>query len=96
MMICIAISFTVSNDELIALSLWPFPQILTIPKWLSVVLAFVFGGILGGGLMWGQMLTIRAELWKSQSQIQKLQAQALQQIQYGKEQSLVQSTTKKQ
>ena len=53
-MISAAISFTVSNDEFIALALWPFPQKLTMPAWLSVISAFLIGGILVGGLMWGQ------------------------------------------
>ena len=42
----LAISFTVSNDAVIALSLWPFSQILNIPTWLSVIAAFVIGGSL--------------------------------------------------
>ena len=70
----LAISFTVSNDTVIALSLWPFLQILNIPIWLSVIAAFVIGGSLGGALMWGQVLAIRAQLWRSQSQTRKLQA----------------------
>ena len=75
----LAISFTVSNDAVIALSLWPFSQILNIPIWLSVIAAFVIGGSFGGALMWGQVLAIRAQLWRSQSQIRKLQAQLEQQ-----------------
>ena len=75
----LAISFTVSNDAVIALSLWPFSQILTIPIWLSVIAAFVIGGSLGGALMWGQVLAIRAQLWRSQTQIRTLQTQLAQQ-----------------
>ena len=75
----LAISFTVSNDAVIALSLWPFSQILNIPIWLSVIAAFVIGGSLGGALMWGQVLAIRTQLWRSQSQIRKLQTQFAQQ-----------------
>ena len=75
----LAISFTVSNDAVITLSLWPFSQILNIPIWLSVIAAFVIGGSLGGALMWGQALTIRAQLWRSQTQIRKLQTQLAQQ-----------------
>ena len=75
----LAISFTVSNDAVIALSLWPLSQTLTIPIWLSVIAAFVIGGSLGGALMWGQALAIRAQLWRSQTQIRKLQMQLAQQ-----------------
>ena len=71
----LAMSVRVSNDAGIALALWPFSQILNIPIWLSVIAAFVIGGSLGGALMWGQLLAIRAQLWRSQSQIRKLQTQ---------------------
>ena len=84
----LAISFTVSNDAVIALSLWPFSQILNIPIWLSVIAAFVIGGSLGGALMWGQVLAIRAQLWRSQSQTRKLQAQLAQQAENAAEHSL--------
>jgi threonine aldolase len=43
-----------------------------------VIAAFVIGGSLGGALMWGQVLAIRAQLWRSQTQIRKLQAQLAQ------------------
>ena len=84
----LAISFTVSNDAVIALSLWPFSQILNIPIWLSVIAAFVIGGSLGGALMWGQVLAIRAQLWRSQTQIRKLQTQLAQQAENAAEHSL--------
>ena len=84
----LAISFTVSNDAVIALSLWPFSQMLTIPIWLSVITAFVIGGSLGGALMWGQVLAIRAQLWRSQSQTRKLQAKLAQQVENAAEHSL--------
>ena len=84
----LAISFTVSNDAVIALSLWPFSQILNIPIWLSVIAAFVIGGSLGGALMWGQLLAIRAQLWRSQTQIWKLQTQLAQQAENAAEHSL--------
>ena len=84
----LAISFTVSNDAVIALSLWPFSQTLNIPIWLSVIAAFVIGGSLGGTLMWGQVLAIRAQLWRSQTQIRKLQTQLAQQAENATEQRL--------
>ena len=84
----LAISFTVSNDAVIALSLWPFSQILNVPIWLSVIAAFVIGGSLGGALMWGQVLAIRTRLWRSQTQIQKLQMQLAQQTENAAKYSL--------
>ena len=72
----VAISFTISNDAMISLSLWPFNQSLEIPTWLFGTGAFVIGGILGVVLMGGQMLTIRAKLWRAQSQIIKLDKQS--------------------
>ena len=79
-MISIVVSFTVSNDLIITLALWPFPQTLDVPIWLAVIAGFIIGGMLGGGLMMGQALTIRAKLWRSQSQIQKLEARTVQRI----------------
>ena len=84
----LAISFTVSNDAVIALSLWPFSQTLTIPIWLSVIAAFVIGGSLSGALLWGQVVAIRAKLWRSQSQTRKLQAKLAQQVENTAEHSL--------
>ena len=75
-LVAVAISFTISNDDLINVSLWPFNQSLEIPTWLFGTGAFVIGGILGVVLMGGQMLTIRAKLWRAQSQIIKLDKQA--------------------
>ena len=77
-LVAVAISFTISNDDLINVSLWPFNQILKTPVWLFGVGAFVIGGILGAVLMGGQMLAIRAKLWRAQSQIIKLDKQASQ------------------
>ena len=73
-----AVNFAISNDTMISLSLWPFTQNLEIPIWLFGVGAFVIGGILGAVLMGGQMLAIRAKLWRAQSQIKKLDKQATQ------------------
>ena len=72
----LAISFTISNDEMISLSLWPLTQNVEIPIWLFGVGAFVIGGILGAALMGLQMLAIRTKLWRAQSQIKKIDKQA--------------------
>ena len=86
--IIIAISVTISNAMVITLSLWPFSQTLNIPIWLSVIAAFVIGGSLGGALMWGQVLAIRAQLWRSQTHIRKLQTQVAKQAESAAEHSL--------
>ena len=77
-MMGLAVSFAISNDAVISLSLWPLTHLLDLPIWLFGVSAFVFGGILGAILMGGQMLAIRAKLWRAQSQIRKLEKQAAQ------------------
>ena len=84
----LAVSFTISNDAMISLSLWPFTQNLEIPIWLFGVGAFVIGGILGAVLMGGQMLAIRAKLWRAQSQIRKLDKQAAQESEKDTNQAL--------
>ena len=89
--IIIAISVTISNAMVITLSLWPFSQTLDVPIWLLAIAAFVIGGMLSGGLMWLQMLTSRAKLWRSQSKVLKLQAQLEHQRQESRELKLMQS-----
>ena len=74
-MMGLAVSFAISNDAVISLSLWPLTHRLDLPIWLFGVGAFVLGGILGAILMGGQMLAIRAKLWHTQSQIKKLHKQ---------------------
>ena len=75
-MMGLAVSFSISNDAPISLSLWPFTHRLDLPIWLFGIGAFLFGGILGIVLMGGQMLAIRAQLWHTQSQIKKLHKQS--------------------
>ena len=74
-LVVVAVSFAISNDAMISLSLWPLTHLLDLPIWLFGVGAFVFGGILGAILMGGQMLAIRAKLWHAQSKIKKLHKQ---------------------
>ena len=74
-MVGLAVSFAISNDAVISLSLWPLTHRLDLPIWLFGVGAFVLGGILGAILMGGQILAIRAKLWHAQSQIKKLHKQ---------------------
>jgi len=77
-MVGLAVSFAISNDAVISLSLWPLTHRLDLPIWLFGVGAFVIGGILGAVLMGGQLLAIRTKLWRAQSQIKKLDKQAAQ------------------
>ena len=74
-LVLVTVSFVISNEAMISLSLWPFTQNFKIPIWLFGVGAFLFGGILGAILMGGQILAIRAKLWHAQSQIKKLHKQ---------------------
>ena len=87
-LVVVAVSFTISNDAMISLSLWPFNQSLKSPTWLCGTGAFVIGGILGAVLMGGQMLTIRAKLWRAQSQIIKLDKKAAQALEKDTNQAL--------
>jgi uncharacterized membrane protein YciS (DUF1049 family) len=75
-LVVVAVSFTVSNDGMMRLSIWPITQHLEIPIWLFGVGAFVIGGVLGALLMGGQILAIRAKLWRAHLQIRELDKQA--------------------
>ncbi len=77
-LITVVVSFTISNNAIINLSLWPLAQKLNIPLWVFGISAFVIGGILGAILMGGQMLAIRAKLWRAEFQIRKLNKQSAQ------------------
>ena len=74
-LVTIVVSFTISNDAIISLSLWPLTQNLEIPIWMLAICAFVVGGILVAILMLGQMLAIRTKLWRAKLQIRKLSKQ---------------------
>ena len=85
-----AVSVAISNDAMIVLSLWPYTQNLEVPIWLFGVGAFVTGGIFGAVLIGGQILAIRAKLWRAQSQIRKLEKQAAQATEKDANQALTQ------
>ena len=87
-LVTLAISFAISNVAMISLSLWPLTQNLEIPIWLFGVGTFVTGGMLGAVLMGGQMVTIRAKLWRAQSQIRKLDKQTAQESEKDANQTL--------
>ena len=78
MMGTVVVSFTISNDALISLSIWPLTQNLKIPIWMFGICTFVVGGVLVAILMGGQMLAIRAKLWRAELQIRKLDKQNIQ------------------
>ena len=75
----VVVSFTISNDAIISLSIWPLSQNLETPIWVFGICAFVVGGILVATLMGGQLLVIRARLWRAELQIRKLSKQDRQQ-----------------
>ena len=77
--VLVVVSFTISNDAMVSLSLWPLTQNLYIPIWLFGVVAFVLGGTFCAILMGGQILAIRAKLWRRETQIRKLNKQSAQQ-----------------
>ena len=85
------VSFTISNDAIISLSIWPLTQTLEIPIWGFGICAFVVGGILVALLMGGQMLVIRAKLWRAELQIRKLGNQNIQSLEKETNQSMLHS-----
>ena len=71
-LVTVVVIFTISNDAIISLSIWPLTQTLEVPIWVFGICAFVVGGILVATLMGGQLLVIRAKLWRAELQIRKL------------------------
>jgi len=76
MLILLAVTFTASNQRLVDLHLWPFETAITAPLWLSLMISFIAGGVIGALLLWGQALAIRTKNWRLQRQIDKLQHNA--------------------
>jgi uncharacterized membrane protein len=87
----IVVSFTISNDALISLSIWPLNQNLETPIWVFGICAFVVGGILVAILLGGQILVIRAKLWRAELQIRKLGNQNIQSLEKETNQSMLHS-----
>ena len=85
------VSFTISNDAIISLSIWPLTQNLVTPIWVFGICAFVVGGILVAILMGGQMLVIRAKLWRAELQIRKLGKQNIQSLEKETNQAMLHS-----
>ena len=78
-LVAVAIAFVTSNKALIALYLWPFDGMLTVPIWLVVISSFIIGGLLSIFLMWAQALAIRARLWNLQEKFNRLETKTAQQ-----------------
>ena len=91
-MVTVVVSFTISNDAIISLSIWPLTQNLEIPIWVFGICAFVVGGILVAILMGGQMLVIRAKLWRAEFQIKKLGKQNIQSLEKETNQAMLHSS----
>ena len=90
-MCTIVVSFTISNDAIISLSIWPLNQNLETPIWVFGICAFVVGGILVAILLGGQILVIRAKLWRAELQIRKLGNQNIQSLEKETNQSMLHS-----
>ena len=72
-LILFAVTFAASNQRLVVMHLWPFETAITAPLWLSLMISFIAGGIIGALLLWGQALAIRTKNWRLQRKIDKLQ-----------------------
>ena len=90
-LVTVVVIFTVSNDAIISLSIWPLTQNLELPIWVFGICAFVVGGILVAILMGGQMLVIRAKLWRAELQIRKLGKQNIQSLEKETNQAILHS-----
>ena len=86
--VTVVICFTVSNDAIISLSIWPLSQNLETPIWVFGICAFVVGGILVATLMGGQILVIRTKLWRAELQIRKSGKQNIQSLEKEANQSM--------
>jgi uncharacterized integral membrane protein len=89
--VTVVVSFTISNDALINLSIWPLTQNLEIPIWVFGICAFLVGGVLVATLMGGQILVIRTKLWRAELQIRKLGKQNIQSLEKETNQSMLHS-----
>ena len=89
--VTVVVSFTISNDTIISLSIWPLTQNLEIPIWVFGICAFVVGGMLVAILMGGQMLVIRTKLWRAELQIKKLGKQNIQSLKKETNQAMLHS-----
>ena len=87
----VVVSFTISNDAIISLSIWPLSQNLETPIWVFGICAFVVGGVLVATLMGGQLLVIRAKLWRAELQIRKLDKKSAQSIEQDTNQAMLNS-----
>ena len=75
-LILLAVTFAASNQRLVDVYLWPLETAITTPLWLSLMISFIVGGIIGALLLWGQALAIRTKNWRLQRQINKLKPDA--------------------
>tara|TARA_A100001388_G_C28557532_1_gene397966 strand:- start:127 stop:453 length:327 start_codon:yes stop_codon:yes gene_type:complete len=91
-MATVVVSFTISNDAIISLSIWPLTQNLETPIWVFGICAFVVGGIMVAILLGGQMLVIRAKLWRAELQIRKLGKKNIQSVENETNQSMLHSS----
>ena len=48
----IAVSFAVSNRDLVTFGLWPLPQELVLPRFLAVLVPLALGVLIGGLIAW--------------------------------------------
>ena len=69
----LTVSFSTSNDVPVSLALWPFDIVLTAPIWLVCIACLGIGLALGSTFIWLQLLTIRAQKWRLQQNLNKLE-----------------------
>ena len=74
--ILLSMTFAVSNTQVIMLRFWPFTGQLDIAVWGLALGAFVFGALVGGGLVWLSLVAARARNWKLQRALGKAEKRA--------------------
>ena len=70
--IVLAVLFTLSNNTVTTLKLWPIESTYSLPTWLAFITSFLAGGLMSGLLLWTQLFTIRSRLWRLQKKYDEL------------------------
>lgn len=73
----VAISFAVSNRELVTVALWPLPGAITAPLYLVVLLPLVLGFLAGGIVAWFAAARTRSTLRRHTARLDQLEAEVL-------------------
>lgn len=68
----LTVSFTVSNKQTVALTLWPFPFEAVVPVGFAVLAVGLLFFVLGGAWVWLRGIPVRAERYRQSRKIKEL------------------------